>query len=430
MATDEGNQLSPGKMEFSISEVSKRGRLPAPLVREAPLDFAHLIHPVEKTDFFQEFWEAKPLHITREKPAYYDKLLSLNDLDEALSRSLLRSDDCALTKGGHYLPPFRYLMTWSKVLTPAVDARKVLHYFCDGYTVVFNAVHRWHPPLNELTCGIRDELGYPAQCNVYVTPPQSTGFTPHFDTHDVIIIQIHGCKKWLLFESPATLPRRDLPKPRASLDLVPERILELTTGDALYLPRGVIHAAESLDVTSAHITLGIHAYTWLDYLGDVLDRTANANVSLRKSLSPVGEIGSVTKGRREILGDLLKLFSDEAVHSLDEWRTMSRGGRPSIPRHTPKLWLGAVHSESITLASRFTVRPLAKEEARRQLENILLRGLAMRLAYPPEIANIISFVVDSRQFEVAAIPGLDDHTRIRLATLLLREGIITLVEST
>lgn len=36
--------------------------------------------------------------------------------------------------------------------------------------------------------------------NVYLTPPQSQGFAPHYDDIEAFIIQLEGSKYWKLYK--------------------------------------------------------------------------------------------------------------------------------------------------------------------------------------------------------------------------------------
>ncbi|CAI5513805.1 unnamed protein product [Closterium sp. Naga37s-1] len=39
-----------------------------------------------------------------------------------------------------------------------------------------------------------------ARCNVYLTPPASQGFSPHYDDIDAFVLQIEGCKRWRCYQ--------------------------------------------------------------------------------------------------------------------------------------------------------------------------------------------------------------------------------------
>ena len=102
--------------------------------------------------------------------------------------------------------------------------------------------------------------------NAYVTPPDSSGLMPHYDDHDVLILQIQGSKTWHLYVGADRPPRqiqRDNDKAVALESLPAPTDLRLEAGDVLYVPRGRVHAAETNSEASIHLTVGIHAPTVL-----------------------------------------------------------------------------------------------------------------------------------------------------------------------
>ena len=76
--------------------------------------------------------------------------------------------------------------------------------------------------------------------NVYLTPPGTQGFAPHFDDVEVFILQLEGKKRWRVYE-PTTAQGR-LPR-FSSGNFTQEEIglpaldTVLEAGDMLYMPR-------------------------------------------------------------------------------------------------------------------------------------------------------------------------------------------------
>ena len=79
-------------------------------------------------------------------------------------------------------------------ITDQVADDKVLAQLSDGATLVLQALHRTWPPLVRFGSALAAELGHPVQINAYVTPPQNQGFSAHYDTHDVFVLQVAGTK--------------------------------------------------------------------------------------------------------------------------------------------------------------------------------------------------------------------------------------------
>ena len=97
--------------------------------------------------------------------------------------------------------------------------------------------------------------------------------------------------------------------------------MSLEAGDCLYLPRGFVHQAESLDEASVHLSIGIHVLTWLDLLAVSLGRSANRQESFRQAL-PIGWFKD-SDVRKTLAGEFarrVQLFSQSAdlESALDE----------------------------------------------------------------------------------------------------------------
>ncbi len=100
-----------------------------------------------------------------------------------------------LVRDGSVLPEQDYTRGATlagRQLTGLVDGRTAVEAFRTGATVVFQGLHRSHPPLVDLIAELELELGHPCQANAYLTPPGSQGFAVHSDTHDVFVLQTAG----------------------------------------------------------------------------------------------------------------------------------------------------------------------------------------------------------------------------------------------
>ena len=162
-----------------------------------------------------------------------------------------------------------------------VSADLVLDEFAAGATLVLQGLHRTWAPLAEFTRALVADLGHPVQVNAYVTPASARGFDPHYDVHDVFVIQVAGEKNWRIHPPVHQSPLRDQPwdARRAEVEqqagTKPEIEQTFRPGDVLYLPRGWIHSATALGGTSIHLTIGVAALTRHDVLREVLARAAD-----------------------------------------------------------------------------------------------------------------------------------------------------------
>ncbi|AZC24394.1 JmjC domain-containing protein [Pseudomonas sessilinigenes] len=130
---------------------------------------------------------------------------------------------------------------------------------------------------------LRKEVG----ANLFLTPPFSRGFEPHYDGHDVLILQLAGKKIWNTFDQ--------RPKIRAGMegDQVPpdqlgqiRNTFELHQGDVLYLPRGKPHVAYTTNENSLHLTLSIVPATWSDFFAEEIKSRSDIDSRLTETSQP------------------------------------------------------------------------------------------------------------------------------------------------
>jgi lysine-specific demethylase/histidyl-hydroxylase NO66 len=85
-------------------------------------------------------------------------------------------------------------------------------------------------------------------CNTYLTPRGAQGFRPHYDDIDAFILQAEGEKRWQLW---APRSETDVNPLQSSQDFAPADLgapdfeVTLRPGDLLYMPRGLIHCAQT-----------------------------------------------------------------------------------------------------------------------------------------------------------------------------------------
>ena len=253
----------------------------------------------------------------RADPEHLSGLLSLDDVDQLLTSSAIRTPSIRLARDGEVLSESSYTRKATlagKPLSGLVDARKALAEFDAGATVVLQGLHRYWPPLTRLVSELELELGHPCQANAYLTPPGSQGFAVHSDTHDVFVFQTAGSKRWEVHTP----------------DGIEEVVLE--QGVCLYLPTGTPHAARAQESVSLHVTLGINQLTWRG----LVERTvAEALEAVPDDHLPAGyldDAAALALG----LADRLEKLAD-AVRRLDAGAAVAAEVRRFLTGRSPRL---------------------------------------------------------------------------------------------
>ena len=306
--------------------------------------------------FASGYWSRAPL--LSQHPEGFTDLLSAAAVDELLTERGLRTPFFRVVQEGQTVAgTTRSAAAGNRRITDLVEPDAVREAYAAGATLILNSLHRIHPPLVRFCRRLAAELGHPTQCNAYVTPPGSQGFAPHHDTHDVFVLQVDGSKTWNVYPPALNLPLTFQPSRSLSGEpLVPRGTppllsLTLEPGDALYLPRGYIHAAETNEQRSIHLTVGVTATTAYDVLRDVIELAADQE-SFRRPL-PLGsaheQLASVAGIVAEAAQWLGALPADRAREAV----------RSRVARHNVPEPLGLLASEDALLAfdKEASVRP-------------------------------------------------------------------------
>jgi hypothetical protein len=233
----------------------------------AQFSLAWLLQPVTVKRFLDEIWGAAHHHVRRSSAGHFDSLLPAAPAVEELLEHV-RPDPSAvrLVSGGETTDPGAH-----RLPDGGLDLARVRAGFAEGYTIVLNGVERYVRAIASLAHAIEAELNFPVRVNAYVTPPGSTGFVPHYDPHDVLILQIRGSKTWHLSDD-AAVPPHEMQRREgvAAAGLSRSTALRLEAGDTLYVPRGHVHAAQANAEQSVHLTVGVHAPTVLGLITHTL----------------------------------------------------------------------------------------------------------------------------------------------------------------
>jgi len=215
--------------------------------------FANLFAPITEEVFRAQYWERMPLIVHRVDRGYYRDLFTLQDFDEAIARST----------SYWTVDEAKRQRNIKREGSAASGLEHVLADMRGGATLLLDHLEQREPKLGLLCRLLGQQLGYRFQTNLYLTPPQGQGFRPHWDNHDVFILQVVGSKHWSVEKQRRRLPGRDetMREEEGRVVAADAYSLTLDQGDVIYIPRGFVHAAKCGAEPSLHITLGVHTYT-------------------------------------------------------------------------------------------------------------------------------------------------------------------------
>lgn len=239
-----------------------------------------MIAPMTARDFADTYWERKSFFSPGD-PGRFADLFSIKDIGRLL-HYLKPSppEGMLLVKGSQH-----YGRRWTNADgTPRPTlVRAALQ---EGYSLVVNGLDKLWEPVERFTHALQAELHHPVDVNLYVTPPGTQAFSDHWDIMDVFILQVEGSKAWQVREAAVDRPLPDEHAPVAA-DKLPPLVFdgELHAGGMLYIPRGHVHSARTMDTVSIHLSVGIHPKTWIDLFSAAIN-AVRSDSRFRGALPP------------------------------------------------------------------------------------------------------------------------------------------------
>lgn len=378
----------------------------------AETGLAALLGDMDRAEFSTRHWGKEPVVIAG-APDRFDGLMTTGDVDRLLHFAELHPPrDIMLVKESRH-----YDVNWMDERgRPRSD--RVRAAWQDGYSIVLNDVARFWEPVARYCAALRGDIHHAVDANLYLTPAGTRGFDPHFDVMDVFVLQLEGSKEWSLWGEAHAMPLADEHVAIDPADLPDPRWTgTLAAGQALYIPRGHVHAARATDERSLHLTIGVKVTTWLDLVTAAIE-TARSDPRYREALplgflDPPSGMEDAMAERAEALSSVVTLAGGRAALA----RKMTEAA--PLPRED-LLADDALLQNDTALIRREGVICIAEGGADQPAliySGGILRG-------PAKIAEAIAFVASRRTWSPQELPGLGEREALVLARRLVREGVV------
>jgi hypothetical protein len=404
---------------------------PEPRSRTASATLERLISPYTVPEFISRYWEQTYLHVSREQNpllgGYLTELISVDDIDYFLATICgagpQRWDSIRLSQGGTPISPAEYQFNRQAGFAN-FDVNRILSLYRNGATLIANSVQQTLVPVATLCRDLADFFGVRVLANVYITPPSGQGFPAHPDNHDVILLQVLGAKHWKLYGSPEPLSVR---ADEADVRSGPGRAYDercLQAGEALYIPRGLVHEGTASSSTSLHVTVGIHPYTWAELLTDVVSELQREDVEFRRSVAP--QLAAVGDG--EALGKTIAMLSARLNDTSRLARVAAQraaGARGAGRMPAPGRFRRLVDPPSVTLTTMLQVAPDEEIILHLDEDAVVVASREKVITLPAFVGPQVEALFGGEPTCATALPpGLDDEGKLVLVQRLVREGLL------
>ncbi|XP_002022494.2 bifunctional lysine-specific demethylase and histidyl-hydroxylase NO66 [Drosophila persimilis] len=214
---------------------------------------AQLIAPMTMATFLRDHWEKSPFRVKTTTSGGFSNLISFKMIDQMLIQNHVEyttNIDVTSYEDGVR----KTLNPDGRALPPSVWA-----HYQRGCSIRILNPSSYLVQLRQLCVMLQEFFHCLVGANVYLTPPESQGFAPHYDDIEAFVLQVEGKKRWRIYAPTKELPRESSGNLSQTELGDPIMDIVLKPGDLLYFPRGWIHQAiTEKDSHSLHITLSAY----------------------------------------------------------------------------------------------------------------------------------------------------------------------------
>ena len=355
----------------------------------------------DEDHFARHCWGRAPqLHRTGDD---FADVLTLSEVDRLLS-SAARRPEVRVMRAGDPVDAASWCTTvrlGGRQVADVVDPAAIGRALGDGATVVLQSLHRTVPAVGRFASALEAEISHPVQVNAYLTPPGAAGLAPHADGHDVIAVQLQGSKAWTV-------------EGLGDVTLEP--------GDALYLPAGTRHAAETDERSSLHLTIGIIRITYRAAIQRLLARATDLDAPLPLGYAaPEADRTELAAGLTGAIGSAATTLTEADPAALAEAERRRRRPRPRHEGHVSSV----VALDELGPGSCVRLRTGPAPALSTEDDGRLRLDLGDRVLHLPPVARpALEVLLEGAVVVLGDLPELDEESRLVLVRRLVREGML------
>ncbi len=191
------------------------------------------------------------------------------------------------------------------------------------------------------------------------------------------------------------------------------------------MPRGLLHSATSTTEASLHISLGLMAFTWTDFLLESVAAAALKDASLRQNL-PAGFTGDTmsVEQKARLYREKLAVLETQ-LEPAEVWRHFTDEARSAnAPLYTDILET-RLRSDGLEMNTRLQRRRDLQTDVECGAEHCVILMRDQEICLPLRVRPAVEFALSGEVFAVQDLPDcLDDDGKITLAERLVKDGVL------
>ncbi len=371
-----------------------------------------LLAPVPVEDFLACFRNRTHLHVSGRESDHFAPVLTLAHIDGMLELGALPAATINVVTHGTKISMEEWTATLTSTRGAALVTKpdKLMGLFAKGATIILNKSRESIPTLGDACRRLMYECGVKIGANIYITPSGGQGFDAHGDTHDVLVLQVHGNKFWTIY------PQDAEPLP-----------IELQAGDLLYIPRMLRHEARCGDTASVHVTISLtpaYGFDLIEQLAKVAETDPLFQAPAPSKLAGPEERAAFEATFAGLVGQLAERVGPRELVRLHD-RKVAMEQRPCWPGRLTDTIL----AKDLRLESLVGRRPgiLVDVSDNGSAQHVCFAGVEIDI--PHFLAPSLQQVLGETPFRIGELVGLLSKTgKVELVRQFVDAGLLSILE--
>lgn len=384
-----------------------------------------LLYPMTCQEFFDDYWQKKGLHISRNDINYY-KPLTQKAVDNWLQTATLTFPNVNLfnpktgrTRGEGFVKPIGLPGKKGQL----IDRNALLQKFHEGSSIIINYFSHEIPSLNKYTTELSKIFRAKVEDYLVVSSSNKDAFNIHGDGFETFVLHVSGQKQWRFYDTISKNLRQE--HVQYLMDKKPSKEFIMQPGDFLYIPMQLRHGTHAIgDEPSISLTITIDLLDGEDLIRKVLKDTFVSFPSIRKQVPSYN--WSTSESREAYYKELKELFIAQLNEvNLEEVfeELLQKEEKQST---SIDIFKGFNPHEKVTLESEVMNAELPF--------NLQVDGKCVRLKIPHHVFTYfktleftLKYLTSQKVFKVKDLPGmLNDEMRIKIVQELVDKGFLKL----
>src|SRR5271166_7118292 len=166
-------------------------------------DLASLLAPVPEQTFLDHFLHKIRLQVKAGQPDRAKALLPWAIINWLIDSDILPPDRLRVVRANVDIAPIMFRRQSGSQRLRAGALHALLP---QGTSLLINSVDDLVPQIGRLADSLERRLAHRVGINSYLSFGRGSAFKAHWDDHDVLLVQVHGRKRWRSYGSPVPLP--------------------------------------------------------------------------------------------------------------------------------------------------------------------------------------------------------------------------------